>query len=154
MLEELKIRNLAVVEDAVIEFTEGLNVLTGSTGAGKSIILTAVELLSGSRAKRSMIRKDTDSLLIEGLFRVPQESTGIREIFGLEEGDENLSIQREFSISGRSRIRINGVVSTGANAKEATSALLELHGQLDHLAEGPEVGLPDDPHGSSRDHPR
>lgn len=129
MLEELRIRNLAVVEDAVIEFADGLNALTGSTGAGKSIILTAVELLSGSRAKRSMIRKGADSLLIEGLFRVPRESTAIREIFGLGEGDEHLSIQREFSASGRSRIRINGAVSTGVNAREATSALIELHGQ-------------------------
>ncbi len=129
MLEELRIRNLAVVEDAVINFTDGLNVLTGSTGAGKSIILTAVELLSGSRAKRSMIRKGADALLIEGLFRVPEDSTGIREIFGLDEGDDLLSIQREFSDSGRSRIRINGAVSTGANAKEATSTLIELHGQ-------------------------
>ncbi len=129
MLEELRIRNLAVVEDAAIEFADGLNVLTGSTGAGKSIILTAVELLSGSRAKRSMIRKGADALFIEGIFRVPDDSTVIRASFGMEPGDDHLSIQREFSDSGRSRIRINGVVSTGANAREATSALIELHGQ-------------------------
>ncbi len=129
MLEELKIRNLAVVEDAAIEFADGLNVLTGSTGAGKSIILTAVELLSGSRAKRSMIRKGADGLAIEGIFRVPSGFKEIRELFGMDEGDAHLSIQREFSVSGRSRIRINGTVSTGANAREATSALIELHGQ-------------------------
>jgi DNA repair protein RecN (Recombination protein N) len=129
MLEELRIRNLAVVEDAVIEFTEGLNVLTGSTGAGKSIILNAVELLSGSRAKRSMIRKGADNLLVEGIFRVPRDSMEIREIFGMDDSDHHLSIQREFSGSGRNRIRINGAVSTGANARTVTSALIELHGQ-------------------------
>ncbi len=129
MLEELRIRNLAVVEDAVIGFTNGLNVLSGATGAGKSIILTAVELLSGSRAKRSLIRKGAESLFIEGIFQVPLYSTEIREIFGMDEGDDHLSIQREFSVTGRSRIRINNVVSTGANARAATSALIELHGQ-------------------------
>ncbi len=132
MLEELRIRNLAVVEDAVIEFTEGLNVLTGSTGAGKSIILTAVELLSGSRAKKSMIRKGADHLLVEGIFRVPRDSSEIREIFGMDDSDDQLSIQREFSGSGRSRIRINGAVSTGANARTVTSSLIELHGQHGH----------------------
>ncbi len=129
MLEELRIRNLAVVEDAVIEFTEGLNVLTGSTGAGKSIILAAVELLSGSRAKKSMIRKGTDTLFIEGIFRVPSDSREIREMFGMDDSDEHLSIRRDFSVSGRSKIRINGAVSTGSNARAVTSALIELHGQ-------------------------
>mgnify|MGYP001826313478 CR=1 FL=1 len=129
MLEELRIHNLAVVEDAVIEFTGGLNVLTGATGAGKSIILTAVELLSGSRAKKSMIRKGADSLHIEGIFRIHSDSSEIRETFGMGDGEGHLSIQREFSASGRSRIKINGTVSTGSNARMLTSALIELHGQ-------------------------
>ncbi len=129
MLGKLRIRNLAVVEDAVIEFTNGLNVLTGATGAGKSIILAAVELLSGSRAKRSLIRKGAESLFIEGIFRVPRYCAEIRKMFGMDDGDDQLSIQREFSVTGRSRIRINGIVSTGGNARAATSALIELHGQ-------------------------
>ena len=129
MLEQLRIRNLAVVEDAVIEFTEGLNVLTGATGAGKSIILAAVELLSGSRAKRSMIRKGAENLFIEGIFRVPQHSAAIKKMFGMDDDDDLLSIERGFSVSGRSRIRINSVVSTAANARVATTALIELHGQ-------------------------
>ena len=129
MLEELRIRNLAVVEDAVIKFTKGLNVLTGATGAGKSIILTAVELLSGSRAKRSMIRKGAEGLFIEGIFRVPRNFKEMRKTFGMDDSDDYMSIQREFSVSGRSRIRMNGAMSTGTNARSATSALIELHGQ-------------------------
>ncbi|HER44175.1 MAG TPA: DNA repair protein RecN [Candidatus Eisenbacteria bacterium] len=129
MLEQLKIRNLAVVEDAVIEFTDGLNVLTGSTGAGKSIILTAVELLSGSRAKKSLIRRGAGSLLVEGIFRVPPGLGEVRDMLGMEAADDLLSVQREFDASGRSRIRINGAVSTGINARTVTSALIELHGQ-------------------------
>ena len=73
MLIELKIRNLAVVEDAIIPFGEGLNVITGSTGAGKSIILAAVDLLSGGRARRSLIRRGAEALTIEGLFSIPTE---------------------------------------------------------------------------------
>jgi DNA repair protein RecN (Recombination protein N) len=129
MLEELRIRNLAVVEDAVIKLTDGLNVLTGATGAGKSIILTAVELLSGSRAKKSMIRRGTDGLFIEGIFRVPPDLREVRGMLGMDDADDLLSVQREFDASGRSRIRINGAVSTGANARTLTSALIELHGQ-------------------------
>ena len=91
MLEQLRIRNLAVVEDAVIEFSKGLNVLTGSTGAGKSIILTAVELLSGSRAKRSMVRRGAENLEIEGIFRIADRSRGLREKFGMGR-DNNLSL--------------------------------------------------------------
>ncbi|MDD3642073.1 MAG: AAA family ATPase, partial [Candidatus Krumholzibacteria bacterium] len=85
MLEELRISDFAVVEDAVITFGPGLNVLTGSTGAGKSIILTAVELLSGGRAKRSYIRSGSDGLAIEGIFRLPADSP-LRASFGLGEG--------------------------------------------------------------------
>ena len=99
MLLELKIRNLAVVEDAVIPFREGLNVITGSTGAGKSIILTAVELLSGGRAKRTLMRRGAESLAIEGLFRIPSGWAG-RDALGMEPEEEILSVRREMDSSG------------------------------------------------------
>jgi DNA repair protein RecN (Recombination protein N) len=128
MLEELRISDFAVVEDAVITFGPGLNVLTGSTGAGKSLILTAVELLSGGRAKRSYIRKGSEGLTVEGVFRLSPDSA-LRRSFGLGDGEDTLSIRREVSVTGPSRTWINGRLSTVTAAAEATSALIELHGQ-------------------------
>jgi len=128
MLIELKIRNLAVVEDAVIPFGEGLNVITGSTGAGKSIILTAVDMLSGERARRSLIRRGAESLTIEALFAAPPDWPG-RETLGMEEGEDLLSVKREVSASGRNRVWVNGTLSSLAAAKELTTSLFELHGQ-------------------------
>jgi DNA repair protein RecN (Recombination protein N) len=128
MLKQLKIENLAVVEDVVIPFGEGLNTLTGSTGAGKSIILTAVELLSGGRGKRSLIRRGAKTLAIEGLFWIPPEWPG-RRILGLEGSDETLTIKREISESGKSRIWINGILSSVKAARETAGKLFELHGQ-------------------------
>lgn len=128
MLLELKIRNLAVVEDAVIPFRDGLNVITGSTGAGKSIILAAVELLSGGRAKKTLIRHGAESLTIEGLFRIPAEWAG-RVTIGMEDEEDVLSVRREVTSSGKSRIWVNGMPSSLTAARELTTSLFELHGQ-------------------------
>ncbi len=128
MLLELKIRNLAVVEDAVIPFGEGLNVITGSTGAGKSIILTAVELLSGGRARRGLVRRSAENLTIEGLFKVPENWPG-REGLGMVPEEEILSVRREVTASGKSRIWLNGLLSNLTTAREVTTSLFELHGQ-------------------------
>lgn len=127
-MKQLKIEHLAVVEDAVIPFGSGLNTLTGSTGAGKSIILTAVELLSGGRGKRSLIRKGAESLTIEGIFTIPEGWAG-RERLGLEDADELLSIKREITESGKSRVWINGILSSVTVAREIAHTLFELHGQ-------------------------
>jgi DNA repair protein RecN (Recombination protein N) len=128
MLREIRIRNLAIVEDAAIHFTEGLNVMTGSTGAGKSIILAAVDLLSGARAKKSLIRKGALSLAVEGIFSV-DDSWPLRERLGLSKGETELSLRRELAADGRNRIWINGMLSTVASSQETARALIELHGQ-------------------------
>ncbi len=128
MLQELRIRNLAIVEDATIPFAAGLNAMTGSTGAGKSIILAAVELLSGGRAKRSLVRKGAETLTVEGIFTVDARWP-LREKLGMGPSDRELSIRRELGAEGRNRIWINGMLSTVASSQEATAALLELHGQ-------------------------
>ncbi|MFA4946960.1 MAG: DNA repair protein RecN [Candidatus Krumholzibacteriia bacterium] len=128
MLREIRIRNLAIVEDAAIHFTEGLNVMTGSTGAGKSIILAAVDLLSGARAKKSLIRKGALSLAVEGIFSV-DDSWPLRERLGLSKGETELSLRRELAADGRNRIWINGMLSTVASSQETARALIELHGR-------------------------
>jgi DNA repair protein RecN (Recombination protein N) len=128
MLREIRIRNLAIVEDAAIPFTEGLNVMTGSTGAGKSIILAAVDLLSGARARKSLIRKGAASLTVEGIFSV-DDRWPLRERLGLSTGESDLSIRRELAADGRNRIWINGMLSTVTSSQESAGALIELHGQ-------------------------
>ena len=132
MLQELLIRNLAVVEDAVIRFDYGLNVMTGSTGAGKSIILTAVDLLSGGRAKRSLLRKGAESLTVEGIFQLPGNLVGNELSDLIRPSEGTVSIKRELKADGRSRIWINNQVSSNQTAKKLTSFLLELHGQHRH----------------------
>jgi DNA repair protein RecN (Recombination protein N) len=128
MLREIRIRNLAIVEDATIYLTEGLNVMTGSTGAGKSIILAAVDLLSGARARKSLIRKGATNLTVEGVFSV-DDSWPLRERLGLSKGETELSLRRELAADGRNRIWINGMLSTVASSQETAGALIELHGQ-------------------------
>lgn len=128
MIEELRIRNLAVVEDTVLKFSAGLNVLTGETGAGKSIIISAVSLLSGKRADRSLIRKGKKSLCIEGIFRIG-EDWPFREYLGMDRDESSLSIRREISSESGSRIWINGTSSTNRAARKITGSIFELHGQ-------------------------
>jgi len=128
MLREIRIRNLAIVEDAAIRFTAGLNVMTGSTGAGKSIILAAVDLLSGARAKKSLIRKGAMNLTVEGVFSV-DDNWPLRERLGMSKGETEISIRRELAADGRNRIWINGMLSTVASSQETARALIELHGQ-------------------------
>jgi DNA repair protein RecN (Recombination protein N) len=128
MLREIRIRNLAIVEDATIRFTAGLNVMTGSTGAGKSIILAAVDLLSGARAKKSLIRKGAASLEVQGDFSV-DDGWPLRGRLGLSKGETDLSIRRELAADGRNRIWINGMLSTVASSQETARSLIELHGQ-------------------------
>jgi DNA repair protein RecN (Recombination protein N) len=128
MLREIRIRNLAIVEDATIHFAEGLNVMTGSTGAGKSIILAAVDLLSGARAKKSLIRKGAANLTVEGIFSV-DGGWPLRGRLGMSKGETEISLRRELAADGRNRMWINGMLSTVASSQEAARALIELHGQ-------------------------
>jgi DNA repair protein RecN (Recombination protein N) len=128
MICELRIKNLAIVEDTVLKFSRGLNVLTGSTGAGKSIILTAVSLLSGDRAKKSLIRKGTKNLLVEGVFKI-QKDWPMKDILGIDIDEDLLLIRRQINTNGNNRIWINGILSTNSTAKKTTGTLFELHGQ-------------------------
>ncbi|MCK4538527.1 MAG: DNA repair protein RecN, partial [Candidatus Krumholzibacteria bacterium] len=111
-----------------ISFSDGLNVMTGATGAGKSIILTAVDLLSGSRGNKALLRKGAETLVVEGIFSV-FPGWSLRAETGMSEDEELLSVRREISSSGKSRIWINGRSATNNLARLLTSSLLELHGQ-------------------------
>jgi DNA repair protein RecN (Recombination protein N) len=117
MLRFLSIRRLAVIDSAEVEFEPGLNVLTGETGAGKSILVEAVGLLLGGRASGDLVRTGEDSATIEAIF---------------ESGGEELLVRREITAQGRSRAFINDALVTASALKELSSRLIELHGQHEH----------------------
>src|SRR5471030_1145113 len=117
MLRFLSIRHLAVIDAAEVEFGPGLNVLTGETGAGKSILVEAVGLLLGGRASGDLVRTGEDTATIEAIF----ESDG-----------EELLVRREITAQGRSRAFINGSLATAGALKDLAARLIELHGQHEH----------------------
>ncbi len=138
MLIELRVRNFAIIDDLHLRFHPGFNVLTGETGAGKSIILDAIELLLGTKASQEMIRSGCDVANIEGLFELRGEIG--REITRrlLEEGLEGeeglLILGREVRRGGRSVARINGRSVGQALLAEIGGRLVDIHGQGEHLS--------------------
>jgi DNA repair protein RecN (Recombination protein N) len=117
MLRFLRIRRLAVIDSVEVEFDPGLNVLTGETGAGKSILVEAVGLLLGGRASGDLVRTGEEAATIEAIF---------------EHGGEERLIRREITAQGRSRAFIDGELATAAALKEQSTHLIELHGQHEH----------------------
>jgi DNA repair protein RecN (Recombination protein N) len=118
MLRFLSIRNLAVIDHLELEFEPGLNVLTGETGAGKSILVGAVGLLVGGRASADLVRTGEDMATIEAIFDKP-------------DGKEVI-LRREISAQGRSRAFIDGALATSAALRELSAVLVDLHGQHEH----------------------
>jgi DNA repair protein RecN (Recombination protein N) len=120
MLRFLRIRNLAVIEAVEVEFEPGFNVLTGETGAGKSILVEAVGLLLGARASQDLVRTGEGQATIEAVFEPA-------------EGGE-LVVRRDITAQGRSRSFINGTLATSAALRDLSTRLVELHGQHEHQA--------------------
>jgi DNA repair protein RecN (Recombination protein N) len=127
MLKELHIRNLAVVADATLSFGEGLNVLSGSTGAGKSLILGAVNFLLGERAGGNVIRAGEETASVEGVFDMRGRGAG------LETADGPLRLRRELHRNGRSGAFINGKSCTLKQVQDLARELIEPHGQNEQL---------------------
>jgi DNA repair protein RecN (Recombination protein N) len=134
MLRELSIRNLAVVEEAVVPFTPGLNVLTGETGAGKSIVVDALLLITGARAQPDWIRTGADSAVVEAVFEIDPAGAvaALLDEAGHRAGDGELVIKRELARSGRHRAFVNDGAATVGLLERLGEALVELHGQHEH----------------------
>jgi DNA repair protein RecN (Recombination protein N) len=135
MLTELNIRNFAIIDALHIAFSEGFNVISGETGAGKSIIIGAVSLLLGDRASADMIRTDEDAAVVEALFDLrenPALRTKLGEL-GLDARDE-LTIRRVISRSGKNRIHINGSPATLGILSAVGESLMNICGQHEHQA--------------------
>ncbi len=139
MLSELYIRNFAIIDELRIQFKDGLNVLTGETGAGKSIILDAMTLVLGGRADITMVRAGNQEAYVEATFRLEssmkEDLTPILEAEGLEADDaEILMLARELRTSGRNICRINGRAVNLTLLREMGERLVDIHGQGEHLS--------------------
>ena len=134
MLLSLTIRNVALIEDLTIMLHEGFHVLTGETGAGKSIVVDAVNLVLGGRADRELIRTGCDKAYVEALFDI-RDNKKVHELLSAQEmepEDGILTISREISVSGRNICRMMGVVMPLSALKEITATLIDVHGQHEH----------------------
>jgi DNA repair protein RecN (Recombination protein N) len=132
MLSQITIQNLAIIEKVSLSLDPGLNILTGETGAGKSIIIDAVESVLGGRTSGDMVRSGETSMLVAALFDdVPVTSSSLLTEWGFEPSPEVL-LEREVTTQGRSYARINGRPSTLAMLRQLGHTLVDLHGQGEH----------------------
>ena len=134
MLEQLTIHNFALIEDVVINFQQGFNVLTGETGAGKSIILGALNLLMGDKADASIVRTGTDETQISAILSIP-ETHPLRlwcEERGIELEDDTLLVRRSVRSTGRGAIYVQSVPMTRSDLELIGDALFDMHGQHEH----------------------
>ena len=133
MLKEIRIQNFAIIENLVVNFQSGLNVLTGETGAGKSIIIDALNLLLGGRADTDSIRTGETNALIEGFFQIGNKETlSLVQEIGVEPEDGELHIKRQVSNSGKNRCFLNDSQITVSTLAKIGDRLVDLHGQHDH----------------------
>ena len=130
MLQTLYIENIAVIEKSAIDFSSGLNVLTGETGAGKSIIIDAINAIMGQRTSREIIRTGASSAFVSAQF--DNVNAAVRrklEEFGFDSDEDELLLQRTLSASGKSTCKINGRPATAAMLREIAAGLINIHGQ-------------------------
>src|SRR5688500_10291843 len=129
MLTELSIRNVGVIDDVTLDLPAGLVVLTGETGAGKTMVVSAVELLLGSRADADRVRAGSASAVVEARL-VPAPAAAAE---WLDDDEDELIVRREVSAEGstRSKVRINGRMAPVAALAASVSGVVELHGQSD-----------------------
>lgn len=133
MLRFLSIKNFALVESLEVEFSDGLNLITGETGSGKSILVDAVGLLAGGRASQDMVRHGFDTARVEGVFVFPDQHP-VQDYLSkmdIDEMDEGLIVRREVSCSGQNKVFINGVLSTQRHLSELGMLVADIHGQHD-----------------------
>ena len=138
MLTELHIQNFAIIDKLNLKLGPGLIILTGETGAGKSIILDAVDVLVGGRADATMVRAEADNAFVEGVFQLKgPEKEAVNEILKRENllDDPNyVTLTREIRREGRSTARVNGRTAGVGLLKEIGAALIDIHGQSEHLS--------------------
>ncbi|MEZ4628996.1 MAG: AAA family ATPase, partial [Eubacteriales bacterium] len=134
MLRQLTIHHVALIDQQYIEFFNGFSVLTGETGAGKSIIIEALNFVLGERASRELVKSGEEKASVEALFQLAPDDP-VYEVLG-EQGidceDGELTLYREFSINGKNVCRVNGTLINAGSLKLIGDALIDIHGQHAH----------------------
>lgn len=133
MLVHLRMQNIALIDDVSLDFEDGFMVLTGETGAGKSILLDGINLALGTRAQRELLRPESGPSQVDLLFS--DENGRLSEILsslGIKEEDGEILMTRSFSETGRSVCRVNGQIVTASTMKEIARYLIDIHGQHEH----------------------
>ena len=123
MITTLHIKNIGIIEELTIDLNKGLNVLTGETGAGKTLIIDSLSILSGGRFSKEMIRKGESNSYVEACIYLPKNPNNT---------DENIIVSREINNNGRNLCKINGRMVTVNELKEFMSKIIEIHGQNDN----------------------
>ncbi len=133
MLKELHIKNVAVIDEVRIEFGDGFNVLTGETGAGKSILIDSINMALGSRAKSDLVRYGCDFALVDLCFdAINPTLTAALSDLGIDVEDDIVTVSRRLGADGKSVCRINGGIVPAATVREIAPYLLDIHGQSDN----------------------
>lgn len=134
MIQKISIKNFALIDNTEIEFNNGLNVLSGETGSGKSIIIDAINFALGAKADKSCIRFGSQECLVTVNFSVDNDEVKqVLNEFDIEFDDE-LIVKRKFTVEGKSSIKVNGETVTGVMLKKITSCLVDVHGQSEHYS--------------------
>lgn len=134
MLSNLKISDIAIIKEAVIDFDNGLNVLTGETGAGKSIIIDSINAILGERTSRELIRTGSSNAEVSALFEnINSDVVSVLSELGISsEEDNSLFISRKISLDGKNVCKVNGTSVTVSMLKKIGQALINVHGQMDN----------------------
>lgn len=137
MLIELKVKNFAIIENLSLSFGQGLNVLSGETGAGKSVLLKSLSLMMGEKAEADVVRSGVDSAVIEGYFDLSGRPDVLAELeeMGLDASDETLVVRRIISTGGKGKVYLNGALSPLASLRSIVAPLITLTGRHTPLIE-------------------
>ena len=123
MISSLHIKNIGIIEDLSIDLNKGLNVLTGETGAGKTLIIDSLQIISGGRFSKDMIRKGENNSFVELCLYCPENENSV---------DGNIIVSREINLNGKNMCKINGRMATVNELKEFMKQFIEIHGQNDN----------------------
>ena len=132
MLQNLHVKNLALIDETEVEFKEGLNILTGETGAGKSIIIGSINLALGQKVPKEMLKENGEPAMVELIFSIDDDKVKekLRE-YDIEADDDQVILTRKIT-SGKAVARINGEAVSASVLKEVSSLLIDIHGQHEH----------------------
>lgn len=131
MLQNLHVKNLALIEEAEVDFSDGLNILSGETGAGKSIIIGSIAVAVGDKVSKDMIRKDAEYALVELVFTVDDKVRGRLAAMDIPMEDDQVILTRRIS-GGRPIAKINSESVSATKLREVASLLIDIHGQHEH----------------------